>query len=408
MLSDCSRAQREPSRGSAAPSADALQAARPDSKPSVARPDQTMVALSPGDGGAVLKLDPPSDLGPAGSIAVAARGAVFRTRSDELALVPLDALLLDPHKRVVPADDHDAAAEEALASRAPPPALTRSHAYWVNHGKLVRRPLSWQGDSAKSALEVLAEGALDGTRVAAATVTPGGGSGATRDIAIYIAQAANATDDRRARLWTQGAGAGPFSSDGSGASSVAIAHAGGHTVGISLDARSAMSPVHARTIEVGPGGPARIGADVVVFVGPSPEGHTEIAAAPGQGGPIALVPFARDTTSFGLASLLIGEEPHLDAAVQWNMYPNGIEPAPVAAAAFCGRTWTAYVRPSTATANAESVLVLAPIDRGAFGSEIMAGKGFDFTTVALAPRDDGGAWLAWVGNGRSWVRGIRC
>jgi hypothetical protein len=169
-----------------------------------------------------------------------------------------------------------------------------------------------------------------------------------------------------------------------------------------------MSPVHARTIDLGSSGAPRIGGDVVVFVGPSPEGHTEIVAVPGKSGPIALVPFPRDTTSFGLASLLVGDEPQLDAPVHWSMYPNGIEPAPVAAAAFCGRTWAAYVRPSTAQANSESVMVLASLDGGVFGAEIIAGQGYDFATVALAARDDGGAWLAWVGNGRSWVRGIRC
>src|SRR5262249_6203768 len=136
--------------------------------------------------------------------------------------------------------------------------------------------------------------------------------------------------------------------------------------------------------------------------------HTEIAAAPSPRGPIAFVPFARDTTSFGLASLLVGEEPHLDAPVRWSMYPNGIEPAPVDAAVFCGHTWVAYVRPSASGPGSQSLMVLAPIDGGAFGSEIIAGQGFDFTTVALAAREDGGAWLGWVGNGRSWVRGVRC
>jgi len=359
------------------------------------------------DGGAGLKLDRPSDLGPAGSLAVAARGAVLRTRADELVLMPLDALLADPHKKIGPADDQDAAAEEALASRAPPPALTRSHAYWVSGGKLVRRPLRWQGGSPGGALEVLAGGAEGGTRVSADSAVPGGG-GAARDVVIYIAQAASEKDERQAKLWTEGTGVGPFSSDGSGASSVALARAGGRTVGISLDARSAMSPVHARTIDVGSAGAPRLGPDVVLLVGPSPEGHTEIAAASGRDGPIALVPFARDTTSFGLASIFVGDEPHLDAPVHWSMYPNGIEPAPVAAAVFCGHTWAAYARPSAATPNAQTVLVLAPVDRGAFGTEIIAGQGFDFTTIAMAARDDGGAWLAWVGNGRSWVRGIRC
>jgi hypothetical protein len=59
-------------------------------------------------------------------------------------------------------------------------------------------------------------------------------------------------------------------------------------------------------------------------------------------------------------------------------------------------------------ADAPCVLVLAPLDHRNWGAEITAAQGFDFWRVSLAARADGGGWLAWVGNGRSWVRGIRC
>jgi hypothetical protein len=169
-----------------------------------------------------------------------------------------------------------------------------------------------------------------------------------------------------------------------------------------------MSPVHARTIDVAETGPARLGPDVVVFVGPSPEGHSEVAAAPSPEGPVAFIPFAPNISSFGLSSLLIGKEPHLDAAVRWRMYPNGIEPAPVAGALLCGWTWVAYARPSAAGPASPHLLVLAPVEKGALGPELPAAQGFDFMSVSLAPRADGGGWLTWVGNGRSWIRAIRC
>jgi hypothetical protein len=90
------------------------------------------------------------------------------------------------------------------------------------------------------------------------------------------------------------------------------------------------------------------------------------------------------------------------------MYPNGLESAPVAATAVCGRTWVAYVRPSAATPGSPQVLVLAPVEGGAFGPELTAAQGFDFISVSLAPREEGGAWLTWVVNGRSWIRAVRC
>jgi hypothetical protein len=349
--------------------------------------------VSTGDGG-LLKLDPPRDLAPAGSFAVAGSRAIFRTRSDELVAVSLDATRTDHHEE--PA--------ASLLSSGPPPAVTRSHAYWISQARLVRRSLPSNAGAVERKLEVLAEGALDGARVVAGSLATSGGG--ALDTAIYIAQAENEKDDRRAKIWVEGASATPFSADGSGASSLALVIAGGAARGVSLDARSAMSPVHARTIEVGSA--TRLGPDVVVFVGPSPEGHVEIAAAAGPDGLTLLAPFSRDTASFGLASLFVGDELRVDVPVHWSMYPNGIEPAPVAAASFCGHTWAAFARPSSRDPGALTELAVAPLDRGAFGRELVTGQGSDFTMVSLAPREDGGAWLAWIANGRSWVRGIRC
>jgi hypothetical protein len=357
-----------------------------------------------------LKLDKPIDLGPAGGMVATPMGALFRLRGDDLVGFLLGTSPPAGPKRVGrPEDPVDAGGEEALASRALPPAFTRgSYAYWVSHRKLVRRAFSYRPGTPPGPLEVLAGDALDGTRVAAATTVPAGANGQGREVAIYIARAEKRTDERGARIWIDGAGSAPLSSDGSGASSVALASSGGRLVAVMLDLRSAMSPVHARTIEVAERGPARLGPDVVVFVGPSPEGRTEVAAASSGDGPIAFIPFAPDTSSFGLASLSIGHEPHLDAKVQWRMYPNGLEPAPVAGAELCGRTWVAYARPSAAAPASPHVLALAPVEKGAFGPELTAAQGFDFASVSLAPREDGSAWLAWVGNGRSWIRAVRC
>jgi hypothetical protein len=355
----------------------------------------------------VLKLEKPIDLGPAGAVVATPIGALFRTRADDLVGHLLGAAPSAVPKRVGRLEEStDASGEEALASSAPPAAFTRgSYAYWVTHGKLVRRAFTFSPGVLPGALEVLATDALDGARVAADTVIAGE---RRREIAIYIARAENKMDERRARVWIEGAGTAALSSEGSGASSVALAPSHAGLVAVMLDLRAAMSPVHARTIEVGESGPVRLGADMVVFVGPSPEGRTEVAAASSSEGPIAFIPFAQDTSSFGLASLVIGHEPHLDAKVQWRLYPNGLEPAPVVGAALCGRTWVAYARPTASAPASPHVLVLASVEKGAFGPELTAAQGFDFMSVSLAPREDGGAWLVWVGNGRSWIRAVRC
>ena len=365
-------------------------------------------AAFPLDGGRFnLKLDKPVDLGPPGSVAAVANGALFRARGDELVALIASASTGQIARRVGK-NETDAGGEESLASRAPPPAPTRTgYAYWVTQGKLVRRAFA-HSTAPGAAVEALASDALDGTRVAAETVLVGGPGGARRDVAVYIARPEKQNDERTARLWIEGEGSSALSSDGSGASNVALVPSRSGLVAIMLDARSAMSPVHARTILVREKGPAELGPDVVVFVGPSPEGRTELAATTGNDGPVAFLPFAPNTSSFGLASLSIGHEPHLDAKVQWRMYPNGLDPAPVAAAELCGRTWVAYVRPAEALPGSPHVLLLAPVVSGVFGPEISAAQGFDFATVSLAPRDEGGAWLVWVGNGRSFMRAVRC
>jgi hypothetical protein len=353
-----------------------------------------------------LKFDKPVDLGPAGAVVATPSGAIFRTRGDELVGFTVAGSPAAP-KRIGTAEKGPLPSNEALTSRAPSPAFTSgSFAYWVSHGRLVRRAWS-AAANAPSTLEVLATDALDGARVAAASLVAEG-SAKRRDVAIYIARAENEKAERTARIWTEGAGHSLLSSEGSGASSVALAMSGQAGVAVMLDARAAMSPVHARTIDVGDTGHARLGTDVVVFIGPSPEAHHEVVAAPGSDGPVAFIPFPTDTSSFGLASIEIGSEPHLDAKVQWRMYPSGIDPAPVAAAAICGRTWVAYARPLAAPPSTEQVIALAPTEKGVFGPELTAARGFDLTSVSLAPRDDGGAWIVWVGNGRSFLGAVRC
>jgi hypothetical protein len=167
-----------------------------------------------------------------------------------------------------------------------------------------------------------------------------------------------------------------------------------------------MSPVHVRTIDLADLGPPHFGPDVVVFVGPPPESPTEITLTAASDGVMALVPFSKDTTNFGLAAIDVGREPHMDAPVRWIDYPGGIDPAPVAAASFCGRTFIAYARPAEATPHALGILALAPVEGGP--GELLIADGDGIFAVALSSRPDGGAWLAWVADGKSWARDLRC
>lgn len=334
------------------------------------------------------------DIGPAGPVVATPLGAMYRTKDDDVVVAPLhrDA---DGTVAILPTP----LAAVAVPTIAPPPAFAGGHLYWVAHGKLVRRAV----DAHAGGLEVLADDAVDGSRVAA--VVP---EGQKRAIAAYVARPAAKDAERTARLWTEGRGVRDLSPEGSGASSVALAAAQRRVVAVVLDGRNAMTPVHARTVEIAEDGEPRIGADVVVTVGPPPEQHTEVVAAETAAGPIALVALAKDERSFGLAAILVGKEPRMDAPIQWAAYPNGLDPAPVASTRACGGTLVAYARPDTADPGAATALAFGTVS--ADGSieprdVVTRERGIRHATMAPVP---GGVLLVWATITRAYARVIRC
>jgi hypothetical protein len=337
------------------------------------------------------------EIGPAGPVVATSIGAVYRTKSDEVVVARLhrDArggATIDP----VSLD------ADAVPTIAPPPAFAGGHLYWVAHGKLVRRALAAGGHAATA--EVLAEDAVDGSRVAA--VVPDGPL--SQAVAAYLARPASKDADRAARLWVEKRGLRDLSPEGSGASSVGLATVGSRMVAVTLDGRSAMTPVHARPIEIAADGEPHVGQDVVVTVGPPPEEHTEVVVAAAKIGPLALVALAKDERGFGLASIVIGADPHMDAPIRWTDYPNGIDPAPVAAARACGGTLVAYARPESAARDAATVLELGAIgaDGGVASRGVLAReRGVRHVTIAAVP---GGALIVWANVTRAFARVLRC
>jgi hypothetical protein len=367
----------------ASASASSLSALRPpvDSGAALAAPSRRADA-----GASRLRLDRPIELGPWGAVAAPWGGAVFLTRDDELFWVPIDR-------------SANATASEKLKTAkiaVQPPAMTASlRSYWISGGRLVAR--SFARPATVGPLETLASDAHDGTLVAAVAA-------GSRDAVAYIARPSSAKSDRRARLWVQGEPTTyGLSDDGAGASSVAVGGSERRIWAVSLDERTAMSPLHARAVDLPDVGPARRGPDVVVWVGPSCEVHTEIALGAPGGEPVVIAPLARDATSFGLAAIPIGREPHMDSVSRFTPYPNGLDPAPVAAADACGGTWVAYVRPKAAAPGSPSVLAIAPLEGGALGEETVAAESDRIPSASFA----GGTLVYWA-DGRTWARAARC
>ena len=215
----------------------------------------------------------------------------------------------------------------------------------------------------------------------------------------WVSEAWLAVDDESPRR---------VSEDGSGATSITLGQRGGAVLALMIDARTALTAMHARTITYDT--TLRLGEDVVAFVGGPGDRRTRGALSVPAAGPAwSLLPIARDIGSFGLAIVQIDEPPRVDEPVIWSMYPNGIDPAPVAAVSGESATWIARVRPQTSEPASPRVLELGQIGRGgAFATHGLVATSANPTDVAIAFDRIGGLWLGWVDAGGSWLERLLC
>lgn len=369
---------------------------RPDAAPSATRPapsttaaarsverDEALDAGSVADGDAAL-LD---DVGPAGPASASAQGVVLITRD---AQVLLAALPKAPKAPIAPIELDGG----AFAPYARGPAIAGDFAYWISKGRLVSRKISG------GELEVLAEGARDGTRVAAATV-------GTSAVIAYIARPTSAGGDSTARLWIAGSEPLRLSPEGAAASSVALVETSQGAMALALEGRTGMSPMHARRL-VERGGKVALEEDVVAWVGGTAQALTEVIAGTSPSGEVwGFVALERDVTSFGLAGVQIGERPKMGAPVIWRAYPNGLDPAPAAAARACGETWLAYARPAEAKPGAPQELHLSRLGaEGLAGARVVA-RSRAFANVSLAGTN-AGILVSYTADHRTWAARLTC
>jgi hypothetical protein len=271
------------------------------------------------------------------------------------------------------------------------PAVAAEFAYWASRGRLVRQRADGSGE-----LETLADDARDGARVAAVVV---GGKPAI----AYVGRA-DAEGTSHVKLWLAGGRTLDLTPEGAGASSVSLASLDRRLIAISIDGRSAMTPMHARSVGIDGPGPPELGPDVVVWVAGPAHSFTEVTAASDGANAWALLPIERDATHFGLATVPLGAEPKMDAVVQFLDYPNGIDLAPVASARLCGKAYVALARPSAAAPRSPQELVIALISGGE--TAVLANAaGFAAVSLAAVP---GGGLVVYVADGRTWARGLEC
>jgi len=244
--------------------------------------------------------------------------------------------------------------------------------------------------------------ARSGTRIAAAVL---GGSHAAlsymsnrRTSEGWVSEAwISVDDDAAVRL----------SEDGSGATAIALAARGSSVLALLVDARAALTAVHVRPL--GYEGHVRLGEDAVVFVGGPGERRTAGAlAVPATGPAWVLLPIGKDIRTFGLAVVRVDDPPRVDEPSSWAIYPNGLDPSPVAAAAG-GRAWVALVRPQSVEPTSPRVLEIGEVDDdGSLASRDAVAVSGNPTHTAIAVDGHGGLWIAWADGSGSWLERMAC
>ena len=369
----------------AGPSAAAAKSAESPPEAS-ARPSTTSVVAPKNTGIKGVTRGDLLDIGPMAPATATSAGVVVLTRDDRV-LVARRAPGPRPDKTSVAALEEPAAAFSVLRRA---PAVAGGRAYWISHGRLGRRGLD-EG----APLEVLDPDARDASRVSAVEGKHG--------VTVAFLGRADAEGTSHARLWIEGKPELDLTPEGAGASSVALTRSGDHLLAVSIDGRSAMTPLHARAVRPD-GAVATLGDDVVVWVGGPSQAWTETFVGAEAGHAWAHVPIERDVTHFGLASVELGAEPHMDSDVAFFDYANGIDLAPVATAELCGHAHVAFVRPTLSTPHSPEELVLVRSDTNE-AQTLATARVFSGVSLATVP---GGGLLAYAADGRTWARGIAC
>jgi hypothetical protein len=345
------------------------------------------------EGGGPFVIDEPADIAPSGPATPHESGIVMVDRQDRV-VVARRGRAATQARRAATAVSALERKREDFVPYARGPAVVGDFAYWVRKGELVRARLDGSGQA-----EVLASDARNGTRVAASQ-----GLGLAALVAYITPPDAHGA--LHAKLWTEGKKPLDLTEEGAGASSVAlIAQKAGWTV-LTLDGRSAMTPLHARRVSP-QGTSVTLGSDIVAWVGASAQATTEVFAAATDDEVWAFVPIEQDVTHFGLAQIEIGREPRLDVPASFATYPAGLNTAPAAAASICGRTVAVFAVPESATPNAPQELMLAAIGKDGLEPGEVVAKARSFADASLAPVAGGGL-LVYNAEHRTWAVSVRC
>lgn len=287
---------------------------------------------------------------------------------------------------------------DGFATSFPGCAVTESYVYCMGtQGKVFRTPI--KGGSSR---QVAA--AKPGSRIVAASL-PGG-----RSVLGFV-------DERHTKegmvqeAWVALDETAPvrLSEDGSGATWIEL---GSHVMGATafvVDGRAAMTPMHARSLGVSAKGELTLGPDAVVAVGgPADRGMAATFAIGGQE-TYALVTQSLDALRFGMSAFPISEPVRDNVVPIVSEYPNGVEPAALAATTSGEPIYVVRLRPQTAAVGASKVLELGRLSkRGVFESLDVWGPRQSVMDLGIVRDSFGTVWIT-HGDARAvWLERRMC
>jgi hypothetical protein len=201
-----------------------------------------------------------------------------------------------------------------------------------------------------------------------------------------------------------------LSEDGAGATTLRFLPGGERPVAVYLDTRTSMVPVHARPLSM-QNGELVLGTDAVLFVGGAPERGIDFTASSAGTKGFAFVPMPRDTLEFGMATIPIEDPPKDDVAAVWSLYPNGVDPAPIAASPSRDKTTALLVRvrPREQAPGSPRILELGRVDSGGvFTSYGEMGLGNGITDLAIIEDAAGAVWILYGSTRVTWLERRVC
>ena len=335
--------------------------------------------------------------GPAAIVAAGSELKLIANDGGKPRIYPLPLATPPPASAALPAPPKPSS---FVAMRWPPCEMAGRWAYCQAAGGIVYRTTLGASDTKQIAKSA------PSTRISAAALGPEHAVVATLDSrrtteGVMLQAFVTLDDGETTRL----------SDDGAGATVLRVVPRGDRAVALYLDARMAMLPVHARPMSLR-GKELALADDAVVFVGGPPERGIDLTGAVAGKSLFALIATARETSDFGMAAIPIAEAPKEDVQAVWSPYPNGLDPAPMAATIHGtgdGPAWVARVRPSERAAGSPRILELGRLDAaGAFTSLGAIAEGKRITDIAIAADSFGSVWILYGDANATWLERRVC